>query len=122
MDLFHAVKNNDLGSLKSNINNHNINDQDKNGMSLLMHAVDNNSYDIAKYLIQSGINVNIQDKYGQTATMLAAGRNLQNIVKLLIESKANLKLISKSKLTAYGFAEDNGNIEVAKIIKKAGGI
>jgi len=118
MDIFNAVRNNDFGLLKSELNNQNINNQDKNGMSLLMHAIDNNSYDIAKYLIQSGINIDIQDKYGQTAVMLAAGRNLQNIVKLLIESKANLKLISKSKLTAYGFAEDNGNIEVAKIIKK----
>jgi hypothetical protein len=53
--------------------------------------------------------------------MLAAGRNQINTVKLLIQLKAKLNLVSKSNLTAYGFAEDNGNMEIAQLIKNSGG-
>ena len=71
-------------------------------------------------LIKKKANLNLTDKYGQTALMLAAGRNFIPAVKALIKAKADLNKVSMSRLTALGFAVENGNNESAELLKKAG--
>lgn len=121
MDISNAAKNGDSAFLADYIRaGGNLDAQDRNGRTALMHAVDNIRIDAAITLIKAKANLDLQDKYGQTAIMLAAGRDSAALVQALIEAKADLTLISKSRLTAYGFAIDNGHSAVAKMLRKAG--
>lgn len=122
MDIIAAVKARDKAAVTAGIKaGADLNAADANGMTALMHAVDMKNIELVKLLLGGKASLNAQDKYGQTALMLAAGRNFLGAVKQLIAAGADLTLVSKSRLTAYGFAKDNGNDESARLIKAAGG-
>jgi ankyrin repeat protein len=121
MNIFQAAQKGNNEILELWILNGDINLKDKNGMTALMHAIDNNKINTVEYLLRKKADINVQDKYGQTPIMLAAGRNEIKIIEMLIKAKADLNIISKSGLTAYGFAKENGNDEAVRVIKSAGG-
>jgi len=121
VDLFREIKTGDEGSvsriLQSGID---INEQDHNGMTPLMVAVDVQRKEMVELILRGKPKIDMTDRYGQTALMLAAGRNFIPAIRLILAAKPNLKLLSKSGLTALGFAQDNGNREAAELLRKAG--
>jgi ankyrin repeat protein len=122
MDPIQAVKARDKLALASSLKGGgDPNTADPHGMTALMHAVDLKNIELVKMLLEAKADVNCQDQFGQTAVMLAAGRNFLGAVKQLIAAKADLTKVSKSRLTALGFATDNGHSEAAKLIRNAGG-
>jgi uncharacterized protein len=121
MTIFECIKKGNKSDLITQIKNGcDINQQDHNGMTALMIAVDLINSEIVDILLKNKAKLNLVDKYGQTALMLAAGRNFVHAVKSLLAAKADLKLVSKSRLTALGFAMDNDNRECVVLLKKAG--
>jgi ankyrin repeat protein len=117
MDIFDAIKRRDINSINKYLEEGSINEQDKNGMTPLMVAIDNEDYEIVKQLVKHKMNIDMTDKYGQTAIMLAAGRGKTDIVKEILKHKPNLLLKSKSGATAFEFAIENGNTDIAKMLK-----
>jgi ankyrin repeat protein len=117
MDIISAVKSNDINKVNANLNVQNINEKDKNGMTPLMLAIDENNLKIVEILLMNKAGVDLMDKYNQTALMLAAGRGNIQIVKLLIKYHANTKIKAKNGLTAYNFALENGRKEIAEYLK-----
>jgi ankyrin repeat protein len=117
MDVFEAIKKNDMNQIKVCLEEGSINKQDKNGMTPLMIAIDIDDYEIVKQLVKHKMKIDMIDKYGQTAIMLAAGRGNSEIVKEILKQKPNIKLKAKSGATAYDFAFENGYKDIAKILK-----
>lgn len=61
----------------------NINAQDADGKTALIHAVINNDYQTTLYLLELGATMSIQDKTGRDALGYAYAQNDQNIIDLL---------------------------------------
>jgi len=119
MDIFTAVKQNDSNAILDFIRvNQDLNIKDKNGMTPLMHAADNDSITIVSLLLNQKIKVDEFDKYGQTALMLASGRGNRRIVQLLLSAKANVNLVSESGATAFDFAIENRHRDIAALLRK----
>jgi len=86
----------------------NINQQDADGFSALMYAVEAGNVQVAQYLIANGANVNTQDKYGNTAIMYALNRMYSKfMVKLLVVNGADLKVKNKFGENAEDMAKRN---------------
>jgi hypothetical protein len=67
-----------------------INEQDANGDSLLILAVQRDAgKNMIEELLKKGANVNLANKGGDTAFIRAAARNRQDIVDLLLKNGAN---------------------------------
>ena len=64
-----------------------VNIQDLQGNTPLMHAVINFQYDTIKFLIDNGADLNLRDKYGFTAADKARFRGLTSIANFLDSQK-----------------------------------
>ncbi len=72
----------------------NINIQDEDGRTPLLHAVIENDYDVVKLLIDNGANINIQDKVSQATALHFAAQNYAiDIGKLLLSKDAFVDVI-----------------------------
>lgn len=83
---FDAAKNNKLDIIKSLIGKINVNIQDSNGTTAIMHAIcHKNSMGIVEFLLQvSSINLNIRDANRNTALIWAAATSQENIVRKIL--------------------------------------
>jgi uncharacterized protein len=117
MDVFEAVKKRDLHLLKECSVKGLMNSQNKNGMTPLMIAIDNDDFELIKYILNLKVDINAIDRYGQTAIMIAAGRGSISIINEILRYKPNLRIKAKSGATAYDFAFENGHKEIAKLLK-----
>jgi hypothetical protein len=77
-----------------------INQQNRNGVTLLMYAVDKNRLDIVEFLVKNGANVNAQDNDGLTALIAAALMGYIEIVDFLVKNGANVNAQDNDGLTA----------------------
>lgn len=73
--------------------------QDNNGRTALMHAILKNDHVLAKLLVQAGANVNVQSKAGETALAIAQQRNMTDLISLLKTCSARTKHDAKAALT-----------------------
>ena len=64
--------------------------------------------------------MNAKQRWGQTALMHAAREGHAAIVIYLLESGADVKLKDKNGDTALNIANDNDNLDVVTILKRAG--
>src|SRR5690349_20698694 len=87
-DLFQAIRNNDLASMKSRINRTTVNTRDKKGATLLMHAAAFGSPEAVRLLLDPGADVNAKNSFDATALMWAAGDPVK--ARLLIERGADV--------------------------------
>ena len=72
-----------------------VNAQDNNGMTALMHAVLKGQIDRVKALLAAGAAVNVQDTNGGTALMLAAFKgDRQSIMALIAAVRMHKRRIS----------------------------
>lgn len=118
-----AARDGDIATVRKYINSGgNVNALNPYGGTAIMFAARAGHTEIAKLLIEAKANLNIQGRYaGTTALMWAAQYGSTDIVKLLIEAKANINLKNNSGQTALTLANENGNAEIASLLKAAGG-
>ncbi len=93
----------------------NINAKDKDGRTVLMFAVENNSPDIVlQALMNAGADANAKDKQDMTALMYAAKNSNPEAVKVLLEGGADATVKDKQDMTVLMWAAaENSNSEVA---------
>lgn len=89
-----------------------VNAADKDGVTALMIAAQNNHFSFTQQLINRGADIIISNKYGGTALMRAAGKGHVEIVRFLIEKGANVNKMSNTGFTALLAAASNGYLEV----------
>lgn len=82
------------------------------GTPVLLHALQNNEWEIVKKLINLDADCNIQDKEGKSALMYAIIANRADIVDLLLEKKANIHSKTSAGYIAMDFAIKNRNLEI----------
>ena len=96
-----------------------VNLQDKDGSTLLIHATENGHLEITKYLIEANANVNLQRNDGTTALMFAAQIGAIEMAKYLIEANAYVNLQRNDGSTALMFAAQIGAIKMATYLIEA---
>ena len=88
------------------------------GHTFLVTAILNNNFDIIKCLVEHGADVNKRDSYPyKTPLMYAAHRGYFDIVKYLVENGADKNMVDSYNITAYNYANSNGQPEIAKFLK-----
>lgn len=118
-NLINEIKYESNESIKDKIKNldnpQEINNQDKQGFTLLIQASKDNNNDITNFLItNTKANLDIANKVGDTALIWAARNNNEKIVKKLINNGAKLNIKNKSGNSALSIACENGNLEITK--------
>lgn len=74
-----------------------INAQDQNGMTPLMHAVIKKDLELVKKLIAAGANLNLKEhKHGETALLLAIENFNIDIIHALIHANADINITNNS--------------------------
>ncbi len=101
-----------------------INKRDKNGKSVLTHAVARNSNEIVQFLIQKGADVSVKDKKGNNLAHYLLNsyspRNIENFnkkYKLLAKKGLDLTTPQENGNTLFHLALDKKNIDLLKTIK-----
>ncbi len=99
----------------------NVNEQDRAGWTILMHAVFYyQSENIVKLLLKYGTKVNIQNEAGNTALILAAIKGNTNIIKLLLENGADRTIKNKEGdgKTALEMAIEFRKVDAAMLLSR----
>lgn len=95
-ELFQHILHGETNSLLEKIDSENINQQ-HDGSSLLMYALQHKQDRIALQLLELGIDVNLQNTKGQTALhFIAVYQNDLDIARAIIQQGANLSLQDSS--------------------------
>lgn len=97
----------------------NLNQQDKDGRTVVMLAAKLKNSDVLK-MVTAGGNAHLADNEDKTALMAAAAYNREDAVKFLL--KQGVKIDAKNKLgqSAYYFAAQYDHKNIMKLLKKAG--
>lgn len=113
--LYHAVKYNDIETLKIMIDaKADVNTHDRFQEYPLRIAVENNNYEIIKLLIKNNALLNTQKEYdGSTPLLHATKSGYTDIVKLLIHAGADVGIADKYGNTPYSSTK---NKELLKLI------
>ncbi|MBO7454734.1 MAG: ankyrin repeat domain-containing protein [Alphaproteobacteria bacterium] len=130
--LIRAVESNDIQRIKSLLKQKvNIDDQDNNGKTALIHAVEKGNIEIIRELINYGklqsalkvttqglsyADLNKQDNNGWTALMYAVENGNKEIVKILKNVTANANLQNKQMKTALMIAVEKENLDLVNLL------
>lgn len=95
----------------------NPNARQANGMTVLMSAVFNGQYDVAKSLIERGADVSASAK-GYNALCLAVERNDKDMVELLLDHGADPQARPGSGLSALERAQQRQLIELVDLLQR----
>ena len=120
---FHdAAYNGNLAKVKSAIENgFQPEVVDNRGQNALMLAAFNGHTKIVTLLIDKKVPVNTKANTGRTALMYASSGPFPQTVQLLIDHKAEIDAVDNVEhFTALMFAASEGQLEVVKILLKAG--
>lgn len=94
-DIFTLARFGDLEIFKSKFNISYINKKSESGSSLLHYAISGNKFDIASFLINSGIDVNLTNSGGQTALHLICVNQNIGIAEELLKNSVDINLRDK---------------------------
>ena len=98
-----------------------INDGNKEGITALMYAVENNSPDVVRMLLAGGADANVKNKQGITALMFAVEKSSPDMVQVLLDAEADVNEQDKTGRTVLMFAVERVcNPEVVEKLLKAG--
>jgi ankyrin repeat protein len=113
--LFNAIHLEDIEIIKDCLRyNPNVNEQDHNGNTPLIVAIQVNSgIEIIKLLIEAGANLDIQNLWGTTALISASSLYNLELLKILIEAGADWSIENKEGETfIFKLLKDPGKEEM----------
>lgn len=93
-----------------------INLESKQNVSAFMLACAHKHLDIAEILRKNGADINAMDHAGISSLMWAAKENDRAVVEYLLSIDADILIEDQDGWTAFGFAVDKGNYELAQLI------
>lgn len=86
-------------------NTSDLNQQDHDRLTPLMHATKSNCSAIVKYLLQKGADPNMVDKHGCTALLMAALVDSPSVCQLLLAGRADPHIAgTERKITPFHIA------------------
>ncbi len=89
----------------------------KFGATALIHACANNRPNMVKILIErGGSNIDEVDNNGETCLMAASKKGHIDVIKILLQFGANQSIVGNLNKTAYDYAVESGNTEVARLL------
>ena len=97
-------------------NNHDVNEINNEGISLLCEAVMLNNYDITKYLIDNGADVNGNGKF--IPLLIAAENGNDQIMELLLKNNVNPNQLDINGFNALDHLFNKGCLKELKIQRK----
>lgn len=121
-ELFQYILHGESSRLLEELKAENINQQ-QDGMSLLMYAIQHQQDDIALQLINLGIDVNLQNSKGQTALhFLAVYKNDLALAQAIIQQEADLSITDNAGNTSLWTAIFNaqGQYDLVKLLLEYG--
>ncbi|WP_265021508.1 ankyrin repeat domain-containing protein [Wolbachia endosymbiont (group A) of Icerya purchasi] len=101
-------------------NGEDIDAQDKDGVTPLHWAVEDNNKELAKLLIKHGADVDARNRDKHTPLHYAAVHGYVEIAKYLIDNGANVNAQDQDEHIPLYFAVTNDNKELAKLLIKYG--
>ncbi|MBI4902807.1 MAG: ankyrin repeat domain-containing protein [Acidobacteria bacterium] len=117
-DLFQAIRNNDLATLRK-ANKDELAARDRRGATLLMHAAPFGSIDAVKLLLDAGADVNARSGTESTALLWAACDHAK--ARLLVERGADVNAVSKmGRNPLIAAASCPGNLATVKLLLDKG--
>ena len=118
--LFYACDIGDLKDIKKLLSQGaNIHTRDDDG-GVLLNAIQNNSYNVVKYLVEQGADVNDVDDCGNTPLHVAVDDNKFVWVKYLVEHGADINVMDESGYTPLYSAINNDNFNMVKYLVDQG--
>jgi len=121
--LHHVAKNGDMKIAELLIENGAkdiLEEEDYQGKTPLLVALDNNHFELAKVLLRVGANINKNDDLGYTALHMATVKNQREIVKFLLKSSAQVDKKTSDGMTAFHLALSMGFNECGLDLAAAG--
>ncbi|KAM6438478.1 M-phase phosphoprotein 8 isoform 2-T2 [Rhynochetos jubatus] len=118
-----AVKSGDYMTVKmalSSKEEYNLDQEDSNGVTLVMLAAAGGHDDLLRVLIRKGANVNGRQKNGTTALIWAAEKNFLTTVAILLEAGAYVNMQQSSGETALMKACKRGNSDIVRLMIESG--
>lgn len=119
--LYKAVKENNLSDvnefIKQNGNPNFTEEKSWVKINLLITAVKNNNYEIAKKLIESKADINWKDGFNTSALMYACSNGSLKIVNLLIENGADINANDEQGNSVLTAAKESNNKDLILLIE-----
>ncbi|KAM7456338.1 hypothetical protein BLSTO_02900 [Blastocystis sp. subtype 1] len=84
-----------------------INMQDSYGLTMLMEAARNNSYETVEYLLKRGADVHLRDRNGCTALHYACSEASVRIIQLIVDSGADVNAQDGEGKTPLHYANEH---------------
>ena len=114
--LFKLIQLNDVQVLQKRIDPKHLEQRNSQGETLLMYAIYQKKWDIAKFLIESGADVNAQDHMKNSPFLYAGAEGYLDIVKLALQHNPNFGLYNRYGGTALIPAAEKGHIEMVRLL------
>ena len=120
-DIWQAAAEGDVEAIKGFLANDNkIDDQNKNGYSILHIAVRSGQAAVAEFALANGADINLRSNSKKTPLHYTAQYNQLALAKLLVAAKADLAAKDKKGRTALDLATGEAKREMAQYLRDAG--
>ena len=118
--LFSAARSGNAGMVKLFIDKKaNVGLADESGISVLMHAVQN-SYEVARILLEAGADANEADAVGRTVLMAALAQGHADTANMLIAHKADVHAVDKAGVSTLMYAAQHGQADIVSVLLDKG--
>ena len=100
------------------LNSYGINEQDSDGNTLLMKAIEKNNVSLTEMLLVCGAQCTIANNEGTTPLMVAAAQDNIRLAQLLFDYAENMQIdqVNKNNETALMIAVKNDNSRLVKLL------
>ena len=120
-DIWQAAENGDIEAIKGFLAKDNkIDDQNKDGYSILHIAVRSGQAAVAEFALANGADINLRSNSKKTPLHYTAQYNQLALAKLLVAAKADLAAKDKKGRTALDLATGEAKREIAQYLRDAG--